>query len=44
MAYAPAGPLTFLVGVEGATMAYEFQNTWFTSTNLGFTYGVAVRF
>lgn len=44
LAYAPSGPLTFLVGVEGATMAYEFQNTWFTSTNLGFTYGVAVRF
>ena len=44
LAYAPSGPLTFLVGVEGATMAYSFQNTWFTSTNLGFTYGVAVRF
>lgn len=44
MSYAPAGPLTFLVGVEGAMMAYQFQDAWFTSTNLGLTYGVAVRF
>lgn len=42
--YAPAGPLTFLVGVEGSMMAYTFQNTWFTATNLGLTYGVALRF
>lgn len=42
--YAPAGPLTFLMGVEGSMMAFNFQNTWFTSTNLGLTYGVALRF
>jgi hypothetical protein len=41
--YSPAGPLTFLVGVEGSLLGYQFQNTWFTSSKLGFTYGVAVR-
>lgn len=42
--YSPAGPLTFLLGVEGTGMAYQFQNSWFTSSKIGFTYGVAVRF
>lgn len=41
--YSPAGPLTFLVGLEGSLLGYQFQNTWFTSSKLGFTYGVAVR-
>lgn len=42
--YSPAGPLTFLVGIEGTAMAYTYQNNWFTSSKVGFTYGVAVRF
>lgn len=41
--YSPAGPLTFLIGLEGSLLGYQFQNTWFTSSKLGFTYGVAVR-
>lgn len=42
--YSPAGPLSFILGVEGMAMAYQFNNTWFTSSKLGLTYGVAVRF
>lgn len=42
--YAPAGPLSFLLGLEGAMLAYKFQDTWYTSSKIGLTYGVAVRF
>jgi len=42
--YAPSGPLSFIFGVEGSTMAYQFQDTWFGSSKIGLTYGVAVRF
>ena len=42
--YTPVGPLSFLVGVEGTMMGYQFQNKWFSSSKLGLTYGVAVRF
>jgi hypothetical protein len=42
--YSPAGPLTFMLGVEGTTMAYTYQNQWFTSSKLGLTYGMAIRF
>lgn len=41
--YSPAGPLSFLLGVEGAALAFNHQNRWFTSTKYGFTYGVLVR-
>lgn len=44
MQYAPAGPLSFLFGVEGAMLAYRFQGSLFTSSKIGLTYGVAVRF
>ncbi len=42
--YSPAGPLSFMLGVEGTAMAYQFNSAWFTSSKLGLTYGVAVRF
>lgn len=42
--YSPSGPLTFMLGVEGTTMAYTYQNQWFTSSKLGLTYGMAIRF
>ena len=42
--YSPSGPLTFILGIEGSAMAYSFQNTWFTSSKLGLTYGMAVKF
>ena len=41
--YSPAGPLQFMVGFEGAALAFSHQNTWFTSTKIGLTYGVLVR-
>jgi hypothetical protein len=42
--YSPAGPLSFMLGVEGTSMAYTFQDQWFTSSKLGLTYGMAIRF
>jgi hypothetical protein len=42
--YSPAGPLSFMLGVEGTAMAYQFNSAWFSSSKLGLTYGVAVRF
>lgn len=44
MQYAPLGPLTFVLGIEGSTMGYQYQNSWFTSSKIGLTYGMAVRF
>ncbi|MBU3699635.1 MAG: hypothetical protein FGM33_06430 [Candidatus Kapabacteria bacterium] len=41
--YSPAGPLSFMFGVEGSALGFTHQNQWFTSTKYGFTYGVAVR-
>lgn len=41
--YSPAGPLSFMLGIEGSALGFTHQNTWFTSTKYGFTYGVAVR-
>ena len=41
--YSPAGPISFMLGVEGTAMAYQFNSAWFTSSKLGLTYGVAVR-
>lgn len=42
--YSPTGPLSFMLGVEGTAMAYQFNSAWFSSSKLGLTYGVAVRF
>ncbi len=42
--YAPAGPLSFIFGLEGSTMAYQFQDSWYATSKIGLTYGVAVRF
>jgi len=42
--YAPSGPLSFIFGLEGSTMAYQFQNSWYATSKIGFTYGLAVRF
>jgi hypothetical protein len=41
--YSPAGPLSFMLGVEGAALAFNHQSRWFTSTKYCFTYGVLVR-
>lgn len=41
--YSPVGPISFMLGVEGTAMAYQFNSAWFTSSKLGLTYGVAVR-
>ncbi len=43
MQYSPSGPLSFVVGVEGTMLGYKFQDTWFTSSKVGLTYGMAVR-
>ncbi|NQW29760.1 MAG: hypothetical protein HQ472_04540 [Ignavibacteria bacterium] len=42
--YSPVGPLTFILGVEGSAMAYNFQQQWYTSPKYGLTYGMAVKF
>ncbi|HLP29255.1 MAG TPA: hypothetical protein VK147_11495, partial [Candidatus Didemnitutus sp.] len=44
IAYAPSGPLSFIFGLEGSTMGYRFQDSWFATSKIGLTYGVAVRF
>ncbi|MBU3678194.1 MAG: hypothetical protein FGM32_01115 [Candidatus Kapabacteria bacterium] len=41
--YAPAGPLSFMIGVEGTALAFNHQNRWFTASKYGLTYGVLVR-
>ncbi|HCN05043.1 MAG TPA: hypothetical protein DIS79_05430 [Bacteroidetes bacterium] len=41
--YAPTGPLSFILGLEGTMMGYQFQDRWFTSSKFGLTYGLAVR-
>lgn len=41
--YAPSGPLSFILGLEGTMMGYQFQDRWFTSSKFGLTYGLAVR-
>lgn len=41
--YAPAGPLSFILGLEGTMMGYQFQDRWFSSSKFGLTYGLAVR-
>ncbi len=42
--YTPLGPVSFLLGVEAASLAYSFQNQWYFSPKVGLTYGMAVRF
>ena len=42
--YEPVGPLTFVFGVEGTSMLYSNESTWYSSNKLGLTYGVALRF
>lgn len=42
--YAPAGPLVFLLGVEGSAMTFTYQNAWYVSPKFGLTYGMALRF
>ncbi|MBL0323006.1 MAG: hypothetical protein IPP80_11670 [Ignavibacteria bacterium] len=44
IAYAPSGPLSFIFGLEGSTMGYQFQDSWFGTSKIGLTYGVSVRF
>lgn len=42
LAYQPIGPVRLTVGVDGAALMYSFQGAWFTSTKLGFSYGLAI--
>lgn len=42
--YEPVGALSFIFGLEGTAMAYQFQDQWYTSNKIGLTYGMAVRF
>jgi hypothetical protein len=42
--YSPSGPVSLMLGVEAASLAYTFQNQWYLSPKFGLTYGMAVRF
>lgn len=42
VAYQPAGPVRFTVGVDGAALMYSFQGAWFSSTKLGLSYGLSI--
>ncbi len=40
----PLQNVKFLFGLEGGSMLYPFQQTWFSSRSVGLTYGVSVGF
>lgn len=40
--YSAGGPLTFSLGFDGAMLAYQSANTWFSSSKWGLTYGMTV--
>lgn len=42
LAYQPAGPVRFTVGLDGSALFYTFQNSWFTSTKWGLSYGLSI--
>lgn len=42
--YAPLPKLSLELALEGSLVAYPFQNTWFTTSKLGVTYGLVVSF
>ncbi len=42
LAYQPVGPVRFTVGLDGSALFYTFQNSWFTSTKWGLSYGLSI--
>jgi hypothetical protein len=42
--WSPAGNLMLSVGIEGGTMLYTFQSSWFATNKLGVVYGVSYVF
>jgi hypothetical protein len=40
----PEQKIIFSFGVESSFLAYPVENQWYTTTKLGFTYGITVRF
>lgn len=42
--FVPESRVALTAGAEGSLMLYEFQNAWFTSGGLDFTYGISVTF
>lgn len=42
LAYQPAGPVRITVGLDGSALFYTFQNSWFTSTKWGLSYGLSI--
>lgn len=42
LAYQPIGPIKFTLGLDGSALFYTFQNTWFTSTKWGLSYGLSI--
>jgi hypothetical protein len=42
--FAPDSRTQFLLGAEASAIIYGHQGLWYTSENIGFTYGVSIRF
>lgn len=42
LSYQPIGPVRFTVGLDGSALFYTFQNSWFTSTKWGLSYGLSI--
>ncbi len=42
LAYQPIGPVRLTIGVDGSALFYTFQNSLFTSTKWGLSYGLSV--
>lgn len=40
--YQPAGPIAFNLGFDAAALGFQHQNTWFSSTKFGMTYGISI--
>lgn len=42
--FAPDSRTQFLLGAEASALIYGHQGAWYPSQNIGFTYGVSIRF
>ncbi len=42
--FAPDNRTQFLLGAEASAIVYGHQGTWYPTQNIGFTYGVSIRF
>jgi len=40
--YQPAGPIAFNLGFDAAALGFQHQNTWFSTTKFGMTYGISI--